>query len=238
MLTLHTFGPAFGLPDPSPFCLKAMTLLKMSGLDHRIKPSDVRKAPKGKMPYLVDGDSVVPDTTFIRWYLEQTYGVDYETGLSDTAKANAWAFEKLCEDNLYWLVLYDRWAVDENFNNGPRQFFDPVPAPLRPLITTMVRRQIKRDLHGQGCARHSDEERLRLFEAGLRSLAVTLADKPYFMGETPSAIDATVFAFTAQAGCRHFDTPMRAAFDRHPNLAAYADRLMQQWFPEYTTDRH
>lgn len=233
MITLHTFGPAFGLPDPSPFCLKAMTLLKMSGLDHKVQPSDVRKAPKGKMPYLVDGDSVVPDTSFIRWYLERTYDLDFDAGLSETEKAHAWAFEKLCEDNLYWLVLYDRWVIDENFNRGPRQFFDAVPAPLRPLISNMIRRKIKRDLHGQGSSRHSDEERLRLIETGLRSLAAALADKPYFMGEAPTAVDATVFAFAAQIGCRHFDTPTRAAFQGQPNLVAYCERLMRQWFPDY-----
>ncbi len=31
MITLHTFGPAFGQPDPSPFVMKAMALLKLSG---------------------------------------------------------------------------------------------------------------------------------------------------------------------------------------------------------------
>jgi len=32
MITLYSFGPAFGLPDPSPFVTKAATLLKMAGL--------------------------------------------------------------------------------------------------------------------------------------------------------------------------------------------------------------
>jgi len=34
MIVLHTFGPAFGQPDPSPFVMKAMALLKLSGLAH------------------------------------------------------------------------------------------------------------------------------------------------------------------------------------------------------------
>jgi hypothetical protein len=36
MITLYTFGPYFGLPDPSPFVLKAEILLKMAelGLPH------------------------------------------------------------------------------------------------------------------------------------------------------------------------------------------------------------
>ena len=33
MITLYTFGPYFGLPDASPFVIKAMLLLKFAGLD-------------------------------------------------------------------------------------------------------------------------------------------------------------------------------------------------------------
>ncbi|MGI9409563.1 MAG: glutathione S-transferase N-terminal domain-containing protein, partial [Hyphomicrobiaceae bacterium] len=87
MLILHTFGPAFGLPDPSPFCMKAMALLRLSGLEHRCAPGDPRKAPKGKLPYLVDGDDIIPDTTFIRWHLEQKHGVTFDAHLTEEQKA-------------------------------------------------------------------------------------------------------------------------------------------------------
>ena len=39
MITLYTFGPAFGLPDPSPFVMKAEVLLKMAGLPYRTDAS-------------------------------------------------------------------------------------------------------------------------------------------------------------------------------------------------------
>jgi hypothetical protein len=35
MITLYNFGPAFGLPDPSPFVMKVETLLKMARLPYR-----------------------------------------------------------------------------------------------------------------------------------------------------------------------------------------------------------
>lgn len=234
MITLYTFGPAFGLPDPSPFCMKAMALLKMSGLEHRCVAGDVRKAPKGKMPYLDDNGTIVPDTSFIRWHLEQQHGCDFDSVLTQTEKATAWAFEKLCEDNLYWLVLQERWMVPENFEHGPRMFFDIVPGILRPLVIAKVKSEVKRNLWGQGLGRHSDEERRQLARAGLTALADFLAEKPYFMGEQRSGVDAAVLATVAQVLCRHFDTPSRELAEAHPNLIGYRDRLLGELFPEFS----
>jgi glutathione S-transferase len=118
MLTLYTFGPAFGLPDPSPFSLKAMALLQMSGLEHRCVPGDIRKAPKGKIPYLDDAGKLIPDSTFIRWHLEDNYGVTFDADLSPAEQGTAWAFEKLCEDNIYWLGVHERWMQPVNFDRG------------------------------------------------------------------------------------------------------------------------
>ena len=67
---LYTFGPAFGLPDPSPFVTKVDVLLKLSGQPYATKIGDVRAAPKGKLPYIVDDGEIVADSTFIRWHME------------------------------------------------------------------------------------------------------------------------------------------------------------------------
>jgi glutathione S-transferase len=105
MITLYTFGPAFGLPDPSPFVMKAETLLKMSGLPYRTDKTGFRKAPKGKLPYIDDDGEIVADSTFIRWHLEKKHKVDFDRGLTAEQKAIAWAFEKMAEDNLYWVMV-------------------------------------------------------------------------------------------------------------------------------------
>ena len=47
VITLYSFGPAFGLPDPSPFVTKVETLLKMAKLPYGIDTSGFAKAPKG-----------------------------------------------------------------------------------------------------------------------------------------------------------------------------------------------
>ena len=138
MITLYTFGPAFGLPDPSPFVTKAEVLLKMAGLPYRTDTTGFRKAPKGKLPYIEDGGERIADSTFIRLHLEQKYGVDFDRGLDPERRAIAWAFEKLAEDHLYWAIVESRWSDDANFDKGPRTFFRVVPAPLTPRLSDVI----------------------------------------------------------------------------------------------------
>ena len=135
MITLYSFGPGFGLPDPSPFVMKVETLLKMAKLAYRTDTTGFGKAPKGKLPYIDDDGTVVSDSTFIRWHLEKKYGIDFDKGLDKSQTATAWAFEKMAEDQLYWVVVSDRWMDDANFRKGPAMFFEKVPAPLRPIVT-------------------------------------------------------------------------------------------------------
>jgi hypothetical protein len=49
MIILHSFGPGFGLPDPSPFRIKAEILLRMSGLPFERVTGNMRSAPKSRM---------------------------------------------------------------------------------------------------------------------------------------------------------------------------------------------
>ncbi len=232
MITLYVFGPRFGLPDPSPFCMKALVLIKMAGLDFKTESADLQKAPKRKAPYMDDDGTIVPDSTFIRFHLEKSRDIDFDEGLSDADRAIAWAFEKLCEDNLYWAILNSRWADDKNFNAGPVQFFEAVPAIMRPLIVPMVRRQVRRDLKGQGMGRHSESEIVHLATRGIDGISAFLGDKPFLMGDKPCGADATVFSTVSQLLCDVFDTPLLGATQKHDNLVAYRDRLMKQYFPD------
>ena len=167
MITLYTFGPAFGLPDPSPFVMKAEVLLKMAGLPYRTDTTGFRKAPKGKLPYVEDSGEIIPDSTFIRFHLEKKYGIDFDRSLDQEQRAIAWAFEKLAEDHLYWAIVEARWSDEANFNKGPRKFFAAVPAPLRPFVIAIVRRQVRKNLHGHGIGRHSRPEIVTLATRGI-----------------------------------------------------------------------
>lgn len=232
MITLYTFGANFGRPDPSPFVIKAEVLLKMAGLHYRTDTTGFKKAPKGKLPYIDDDGTIVCDSTFIRIHLEEKHHIEFDEGLSAAERGVAWAFEKMCEDHLYWVIIYERWIDDARFDAGPRKFFDAVPAPLRPLVVTMVRRQIRRNLWGHGLGRHSDKEVTQLAERAIASLSDFLGDKTYLMGERVCGADATVFAFVQAILSRSFETPIRSAIEQRSNLVAYRDRMLRQYYPE------
>lgn len=232
MMELHVFGPGFGLPDPSPFCMKGIILMEMSGLPYRRVRGNLQKAPKGKLPVLRDGDKIIPDSSFIRMHLERTYGIDFDKGLSAEQRGIAWAVEKMVEDHLYWLVVQERWLNPANFDRGPRRFFDAVPAPLRPLVVAMVKRQVRRDLRGQGSGRHSDAERLELARRDLDALDAILGDKAHLGGSEPCGGDATLGAFLISGLCEIFDSPVSDALREHANLVAYAERMRERYFKD------
>lgn len=232
MITLYTFGPQFGLPDPSPFVSKAEILLKMSGLPYRANPDGFNKAPKGKLPYLDDDGTIVADSVFIRWHLEKKHGVDFDKGLTAEQKAVAWAAEKLCEDHLYWAIVDSRWMVKANFDKGPRHFFDKAPAPMRPLIIAMINRGVKRTLKGQGFGRHTRPEIERLAAADLDAIAGILGAKPWLTGSQPCGADASVWSSVAGVLCPFFESPIRASAERHANLIAYAQHGFERWYPD------
>lgn len=235
MITLYGSGRHFGLPDASPFVIKAEVLLKMAAIPYQRGVMNFAKAPKGKIPYIDDGGTLIGDSTFIRFHLERAHGADFDRHLTSPEKGIAWAFEKMVEEQLYWIIVDQRWSDRDNFDKGPRQFFNAAPAPVRPLVIAMMRRRVKRTMQGQGLGRHKAAEIEELARRDLGAIAGQLGDQPWLMGAEPCSADASVWAMVASALCPHFEGAPRRAAEAHANLAAYRDRGMQRWFPELTT---
>jgi len=230
-ITLYGFGPAFGLPDPSPFVTKAIILLAMAERPFERRPANLRRAPKGKIPYIVDDGVTVSDSTFIRAHIEAKYGVDFDRGLSPAERGVAWAFERMMEEQFYFSLLYWRWLDDDSFDRGPRHFFQAVPAPIRPLLMAYVRRQVRKQLVAQGMGRHSEPEIIGLSRRALDALAAHLGDKPFLMGDLPCGADAGVVGQISNAASPHFENELTALMRSYPSLLAYSERVIARWAP-------
>jgi len=233
VIDLYCFQPAFGLPSPGPFAIKTEVHLMMAGLAYSQRFQGYADAPKGKLPYIDDAGTVVADSTFIRLYLEKRYELDLDAGFDDDQRAFAWTAERLVEDQLYWAMVYTRWAVEDNFDKGPSHFFDRLPEDVQDTARQKQRQAVREYLHGQGFGRHSLEDITVLVGIGYGALARLLGDKPYLLGDRPCGADASIFAQLASVLTPFFDSPVRDAALRHANLVAYSDRMMASYFPEY-----
>lgn len=111
MLTLLTFPGSFGQPSHSPYCVKAMCLLEMAGVQWQPEYLDnPSKMPMGKLPVLRDGEKLIPDSAHIQAHLEQA-GADFYPGLTTQERAQAHAFVRLAEDSLSVHLVYGRWEI-------------------------------------------------------------------------------------------------------------------------------
>jgi glutathione S-transferase len=226
MLTLYGFGPMFGLPDPSPFVMKTMTQMKMAGVPYRFEKASPREAPKGKIPFIRDGDLVLGDSVFILDHLKRAHGFDLDAHLTPEQTAQGWALERMLEDHLYWAIIHARWAIDENFAKGPAQFFAGAPDEVK----RAAQENSRRNLFGQGFGRHADAEIADLAHRDFAAASALLGDGPFLFGDKPSSYDATLFAFVASATTPFFDTEVRQAADGFGNLVDLQWRVMDRYY--------
>jgi glutathione S-transferase len=221
----------FGIPNPSPFCLKLETWLRMTELPFEtVRVVDPRKGPKGKVPWIQDNGHTIADSAFIIEYLEKMYGDRFETKLSAEQRATSLALQRLVEDHLYWAIAHGRFLDDEVWPSTRTQFLAGFPAPFRPLVGRVVRKTIAKALHMQGLGRHSQAELYRLACDDLTALSTVLGSKPYFFGEQPVELDATAYGFLAQLLWAPGPRRLREHLERTQNLPAFCERIKQSYY--------
>lgn len=234
MITLHQFPPGWGLPSFSPFCLKLETWLRLADLPYAVvEDHDPRKGPKGKLPFIEDGETVAGDSGLIIDYLGSQYGVDLDGTLDARQRAAAHALRRALEEGLYWTgIVYPRWAIEANWQIVKRKYFAALPAPLRPLIARLARRATLRALEGQGVGRHDAAEVAAMGRDDVDAAAALLGDQAFMMGTEPSAIDATAYGFLAAILAPPIACPVRDHLQGTENLTAYCARMRERCFPE------
>jgi glutathione S-transferase len=229
MIKLYQFNPAWELPNPSPFCMKVETYLRMWGLPYEtINGALPFKAPKRKLPYIQDGTQLVADSGFILEYLKKTYGDTLDANLSDADKAIAHALRRLFEENLYWVALYSRWIEESIYLETRRLFFGALPPIIRELVAGRVRKGMRTALYAQGIGRHSRDEIYEIGRADLSAASAWLGEKPFFMGSAATSVDAIAYSFLANILVPPLKSPLKDHGMSLPNLRAYCERMKKK----------
>ena len=210
----------------SPFGLKLEAWLKLADIPYTIEPStNLRKAPKGKLPYIRDEGRIVADTSLIIEHLKATRGIDPDAGLSPREHAEALALQRLFEEHLYFAIVHSRWIDEEGWRTFEAALFDDRPYAVRQLGGLYLRSYVRRMLRLQGLGRHTQREIYAMARADLQAVADYLGERPFFMGEGLTTIDAVAYGFLANILHVSFETELKqTAFD-FPNLVAWCEAM-------------
>ncbi len=58
-----------------------------------------------------------------------------------------------------------------------------------------------------------------------------LEQQPYFLGEQPTAVDATAYGILSQILYVGYDSPHKTHLQRLANLVAYCQRMRDRYYP-------
>jgi len=201
MIQLVTLPPAFGLRNVSPFCLKAEMAMKYLGVEfEHIIEQDPRKTPKGKL-----------------------YG-----DLSPQEKAVGFAFTRLAEDHLYWLMVGSRWLEDDWFPNVVSGFFGFVPGFIRGFAARSAQKGVRDTLHLHGLGRHTREEQEGFLRRDLEAIADVVSAENYIVGGRLTAFDFVVAGMLSGLMDNEPATWVSEIADTYPALREYLERIQAE----------
>ena len=117
----------------------------VNGISYEIVPElNPRVAPRGKLPFIIHKGQKISDSDLILDYLEQEFKLNLNEGLSDESRALGSAVEIICNEHLYFLTLYYRYLVAENFKCLSEIFFSRLKFPLSQIMPRVLHSKIGR----------------------------------------------------------------------------------------------
>ncbi len=82
MVTLYSYPELFGVADNNGYGLKVFSFMRLAGLPFRHEHIfDASSAPRGQLPYIVDGAEAIGDSETILAALTAKYGLTLDAAL-------------------------------------------------------------------------------------------------------------------------------------------------------------
>lgn len=226
MLEIHVM-PRGGWPllNPSPFCMKVAVYARLAQIPHRLTETlALGRAPKGKLPFIVHDGVRLGDSEHILAHLAARHPL---LSVNPRPESAGHAIRRMLEESLYFSLVYLRWDSEEGWRRAEPLFFGHLSRPLRLIVPSLARRTVRKMLRAQGTGRHTPNEVLDKARADLDALGAYLAESPYAGGDSPSALDASAYAFVANVLDDPRGMPLSAHAAADPHLVAYAARMKE-----------
>jgi glutathione S-transferase len=224
MIELYSYPELFGVADNNPFGLKVFGFLKLAGIAFEQRHVfDASAAPRGQLPYIVDGEHTIGDSDTIIAHLVRSRGLAIDAALSPAQRDLTHMVSRTLDD-LYWVMSYSRWH-DERF----WPLFRAALLDTHPQLTGEALQQAKdynaKRYYYQGIGRYQPEQVYARGLADLQAVANLLGDQAFLFGAEAHGVDAGSYGFLANIHFYAIDTPLKAFLQAHPRLVDYCERL-------------
>ncbi len=224
MLTLYSYSTLFGVADNNGYGLKVFAFLKLAAVpfvhEHIF---DASKAPRGQLPYIVDGNDTVGDSGTIIDYVTRKYCVTMDAQLTPAQRTTNLLVTRMLDD-LYWVMSYSRWK-DERYW---QQFRD---ALLRehPGLTVEGLAKAKefnaQRYYYQGIGRFDPDAAMARGLADLAAIDALVPPHGFVHGPAPSSIDAAIYGFIANIYFYDIDTPLKRFVVARDNIVRHCNAI-------------
>ncbi|WP_162896541.1 glutathione S-transferase family protein [Cysteiniphilum halobium] len=233
MIELHQFPKLGDLPNASPFCMKLESYLIAQKADYKnFYGADLKRSPTGKMPYIKKQGKFYSDSSLIIDLLENESMAPMQQSLTAVEKSQTLAYQRLCEEHLYWVLVYSRW-VDVGADNAWRKIVQEgikLPRFLVGLIFKVMTKNATKQVHEQGLGRLTKAQIYQKADEDLLALSEFLGTKTYFFNASPSLLDHIVYSVIANIDHTPWQSQLKQQLTNYPNLQAHSTRMLKQFF--------
>jgi len=220
MLTLYSYPALFGVTDNNGYGLKVFAFLRLAGVPFRHEHIfDASNAPRGQLPYIVDGDDIVGDSETILGFVTQRYRVTIDAALNPMQRTTNLLIARMLDD-LYWVMSYSRWQ-DERFWPAFRAALLREHPSLTDEGLSKAKAFNHQRYHYQGIGRFDPDAAMARGVADLGALATLIPSQGYVHGEKPTSIDAAIYGFIANIYFYDIDTPLKQFVATHENIVRH-----------------
>ncbi len=182
MVTLHQYRPYFGVLNMSAPCMKVECFLRMSKIPHKIvSVGNPSSSPSGRLPFIVIDGKHYTDSSRIIDLLTEKFSVDIDAHLSAKERAIGLSLQRLLDDHLYWIALYNRWVDDDYWPIVRDEIFGFLSPFKKWMVSTLVRRDIVKRSKGQGLGLQGKENIYALGIKDIEALSLLLGDNTYIL---------------------------------------------------------
>ncbi len=227
MITLYSYPTLFGVADNNGYGLKVCAFLRLAGLQFTHEHIfDASAAPRGQLPYLVDGGETVGDSETIIAHLIGKYRLTIDDALGAPERTLSLLIARMLDD-LYWVMSYSRWK-DERYWPAFRDALMREHPTLTLEGLQKAREFNFQRYHFQGIGRYAPEAAYARGLADLKALAELIPAASYVHGEQPTSVDAGIYGFTANIYFYAIDTPLKQFVLAQQNLVRHCTAIHER----------